>query len=53
MRIQQYKDELLAACVELSLSVPKQFVDVPMLVSPLQLALKIGLRYFCLLLYSF
>jgi len=45
VRIQQYKDELLAACLELVLSVPKQFVDIPMLVSPLQLALKIGLSY--------
>jgi DNA-dependent protein kinase catalytic subunit len=45
VRLQQYKDDLLAACVELVLSVPKQFINVATLVPALHTAFKIGLRY--------
>jgi DNA-dependent protein kinase catalytic subunit len=44
-RVKQYKDELLAACIELALSVPRQFVDVSLLLPALQTAFKIGLSY--------
>lgn len=45
LRVQQYKNELLAACVKLVLSVPRQFIDVSLLVPALQVAFKIGLSY--------
>ncbi len=42
----RYKDELLAACLQLVLSVPKQFVRITQLVPALQMALRIGLSYY-------
>ena len=45
VRVQQYKEELLASCIQLVLSVPKQFVEIATLVPALQTALKMGLRY--------
>lgn len=45
IRAQQYKDELLAACLNLVLAVPKQFVNIPMLLPALKTALKMGLRF--------
>jgi DNA-dependent protein kinase catalytic subunit len=41
----RFKDELLAACLQLVLSVPKQFVRIAELVPALQMALRIGLSY--------
>ncbi|KAJ3092198.1 hypothetical protein HK102_009852 [Quaeritorhiza haematococci] len=45
VRMQQYKDELLASCIQVVLSIPKELVSVPDLVAPMQLALKLGLSY--------
>ena len=43
-RVQQYTDELLGSCVELVLAVPRQFVEVSLLVPALKLALSMGMR---------
>jgi hypothetical protein len=48
VRVQQYKEELLASCIQLVLSIPKQFVEIATLVPALQTALKMGLRYPCI-----
>jgi DNA-dependent protein kinase catalytic subunit len=45
VRMKQYKDELLGACLQLVLAVPKEFIDVPMLVPSLVMAFKLGLAY--------
>ncbi len=45
VRVQQYKDELLASCIELVLSVPNQFIQLSQLVPAIQTAFKIGLSY--------
>jgi DNA-dependent protein kinase catalytic subunit len=44
-RMKQYKDELLASCLSLVLSVPKAFVTIADKVSSLQLCLKLGESY--------
>jgi hypothetical protein len=44
-RLRQYKNELLAACVRLVLSVPRALVDVPLLVPALDIALRVGVAY--------
>ncbi|KAI8075324.1 hypothetical protein BC940DRAFT_249003 [Gongronella butleri] len=44
-RMKQFKDELWVACLRLILSSPLQFFDLQQLVSPLQMALRIGLSY--------
>eukprot|EP01133_Synstelium_polycarpum_P005723 gene5723-6618_t len=41
----QFKDELLASCVELLLSVPRQLVNMALLIPTLKTAFKIGLGY--------
>lgn len=43
VRMKQYKDELLSACLQLVLSVPKEFVVIEQLLAPLQTSLKLGL----------
>ncbi|KAF9390467.1 hypothetical protein CPB97_009177 [Podila verticillata] len=45
-RLEQYKDDLLAACLHLVLSSPTALTDPNSIVSPIQLALKLGLGYF-------
>lgn len=42
--IKQYKDDLLAACLEFVLSMPRKFIDVPSMIPALNLALKLGTR---------
>ncbi len=44
-RMKQYKDELLASCLSLVLSVPKAFVTIADKVASLQLCLKLGESY--------
>lgn len=44
-RMKQYKHELLASTLKLVLSVPKQFVNVKMMLPAIQRSLVIGLRY--------
>lgn len=44
-RLVQYKDDLLAACLSLVLSAPRELTHVPDLVSPIQIALRLGLSY--------
>jgi hypothetical protein len=44
-RLRQYKNELLAACVRLVLSVPRELIDVPVLVPSLDTALRLGVGY--------
>jgi DNA-dependent protein kinase catalytic subunit len=44
-RMRQYKDELLGSCLQLVLSVPREFIDVDNLVAPLQTAFRLGLAY--------
>lgn len=44
--MEQYKDDLLAACLHLVLSSPTALTDPNSIVSPIQLALKLGLGYF-------
>eukprot|EP01122_Echinamoeba_exundans_P008707 TRINITY_DN2938_c0_g1_i1.p1 TRINITY_DN2938_c0_g1~~TRINITY_DN2938_c0_g1_i1.p1 ORF type:complete len:1088 (+),score=237.19 TRINITY_DN2938_c0_g1_i1:85-3348(+) len=44
-RMRQYKDELLGSCLQLVLSVPREFIDVENLVAPLQTAFRLGLAY--------
>ena len=43
--MKQYKDELLGACLELVLSVPKQFVDIEQFLPSLSMAFKLGLSH--------
>ncbi|KAG0357941.1 hypothetical protein BG005_002930 [Podila minutissima] len=45
-RLEQYKDDLLAACLHLVLSSPTALTDSNSIASPIQLALKLGLGYF-------
>jgi hypothetical protein len=40
----RYKDELLASCLQLVLSMPTEFVDVALLVPALRTAFRMGLR---------
>lgn len=44
-RLQQFKDELLAACLQLVLTVPLTFFNIDEVVQPLQTALELGLTY--------
>ncbi|KAF9205542.1 hypothetical protein BGZ49_003876 [Haplosporangium sp. Z 27] len=44
-RLEQYKDDLLAACLQLVLSSPSALIDSSSVVPPIQLALKLGLGY--------
>lgn len=44
-RLSQYKDDLLASCLRLVLSVPKELLDINDLVSPICIALKLGQSY--------
>ncbi|EFA79656.1 DNA-dependent protein kinase subunit [Heterostelium album PN500] len=41
----QYKDELLASVIQLLLSVPKQLVNIPVLIPTLSTAFRLGLSY--------
>ncbi|KAJ3037490.1 hypothetical protein HDV00_001665 [Rhizophlyctis rosea] len=45
VRMENYKDDLLASCLRLVLSIPKELLIVSDLVAPLKLALKMGLSY--------
>lgn len=45
-RLEQYKDDLLAACLHLVLSSPAALTDSDSIIAPIQLALKLGLGYF-------
>lgn len=44
-RTQHYKDELLAACLQLVLSVPKIFINISLLLPCLKIALTMGLSH--------
>ncbi|KAF9116341.1 hypothetical protein BGX27_003334 [Mortierella sp. AM989] len=44
-RLEQYKDDLLAACLQLVLSSPSALTDSNSVIPPIQLALKLGLGY--------
>ncbi|CAG8511510.1 8195_t:CDS:10 [Diversispora eburnea] len=44
-RLVQYKDDLLASCLRLVLSVPKELLNINDLVSPICIALKLGQSY--------
>ncbi|KAF9970692.1 hypothetical protein BGZ73_006560 [Actinomortierella ambigua] len=44
-RLEQYKDDLLASCLQLVLSSPPQLVSQRDIVGPLQMALRLGLSY--------
>ncbi|RHZ54176.1 hypothetical protein Glove_429g28 [Diversispora epigaea] len=44
-RLIQYKDDLLASCLRLVLSVPKELLNINDLVSPICIALKLGQSY--------
>ncbi|EGG13652.1 DNA-dependent protein kinase subunit [Cavenderia fasciculata] len=41
----QFKDELLASCIQLLLSIPKQLIDVGLLIPTLKTSFKLGLSY--------
>ncbi|KAF9360313.1 hypothetical protein BGX34_007846, partial [Mortierella sp. NVP85] len=45
-RLEQYKDDLLASCLHLVLSSPSALTDADSIISPIQMALKLGLGYF-------
>ncbi|KAG0024840.1 hypothetical protein BGZ80_003699 [Entomortierella chlamydospora] len=44
-RLEQYKDDLLASCLQLVLSSPSALTDSSSIIPPIQLALKLGLGY--------
>ncbi|KAG0234361.1 hypothetical protein BGX31_004586 [Mortierella sp. GBA43] len=44
-RLEQYKDDLLASCLQLVLSSPSALTDADSIVAPIRLALKLGLGY--------
>ncbi|KAF9360792.1 hypothetical protein BGX26_007743 [Mortierella sp. AD094] len=44
-RLEQYKDDLLASCLQLVLSSPSALTDSSSVIPPIQLALKLGLGY--------
>lgn len=44
-RLQQFTDELLAACLKLILAYPTEFFDTIELVTPLEKALRLGITY--------
>ncbi|GES81504.1 DNA-dependent protein kinase catalytic subunit [Rhizophagus clarus] len=44
-RLSQYKDDLLASCLRLVLSIPRELIDIQNLISPICIALKMGLSY--------
>ncbi|KAG0227795.1 hypothetical protein BGW42_002714 [Actinomortierella wolfii] len=44
-RLEQYKDDLLASCLQLVLSSPPQLVSQRDVVRPIQMALRLGLSY--------
>ncbi|KAF9159945.1 hypothetical protein DFQ26_006027, partial [Actinomortierella ambigua] len=44
-RLEQYKDDLLASCLQLVLSSPPQLVSQRDIVGPIQMALRLGLSY--------
>ncbi|KYQ91591.1 DNA-dependent protein kinase subunit [Tieghemostelium lacteum] len=43
--VSHYKDELLSSCIQLLLSIPKQLLNIPILIPVLNLSLKMGLSY--------
>ncbi|KAJ3289778.1 hypothetical protein HK104_007244 [Borealophlyctis nickersoniae] len=45
IRMHQYKDDLLASCLRLVLSSPRELISVADIVQPMQIALKLGLSY--------
>ncbi|KAJ3050629.1 hypothetical protein HK097_008382, partial [Rhizophlyctis rosea] len=45
VRMQNYKDDLLASCLRLVLAAPQELLVVSEMVEPLKLALKMGLSY--------
>jgi DNA-dependent protein kinase catalytic subunit len=44
-RLSQYKDDLLASCLRLVLSIPRELINIQNLISPICIALKMGLSY--------
>jgi len=44
-RLSQYKDDLLASCLRLVLSIPQELINIQNLISPICIALKMGLSY--------
>ncbi|CAI2170936.1 4833_t:CDS:10 [Funneliformis geosporum] len=44
-RLSQYKDDLLASCLRLVLSIPRELINIRNLMSPICIALKMGLSY--------
>lgn len=49
----QYKDELLSSCLQLVLSAPKEFINIPQFIPSLQMAFKLGLSHIPVLLLLF
>ncbi|CAG8489558.1 14379_t:CDS:10 [Funneliformis mosseae] len=44
-KLSQYKDDLLASCLRLVLSIPRELINIRNLMSPICIALKMGLSY--------
>ncbi|CAG8455683.1 16904_t:CDS:10, partial [Cetraspora pellucida] len=45
VRLDQYKDDLLASCLDLVLSAPRELCHMDILISPIRIALKLGQSY--------
>ncbi|CAG8461030.1 2617_t:CDS:10, partial [Racocetra fulgida] len=45
VRLDQYKDDLLASCLDLVLSAPRELCHSDILISPIRIALKLGQSY--------
>ncbi|CAG8447868.1 11173_t:CDS:10, partial [Dentiscutata heterogama] len=45
VRLDQYKDDLLASCLDLVLSAPKELLHMDNLISPIRISLKLGQSY--------
>ncbi|CAG8524807.1 39645_t:CDS:10, partial [Gigaspora margarita] len=45
VRLDQYKDDLLASCLDLVLSAPRELLNMDILISPIRIALKLGQSY--------
>ncbi|CAG8447301.1 28743_t:CDS:10, partial [Dentiscutata erythropus] len=45
VRLDQYKDDLLASCLDLVLSSPKELLNMDNLISPIRISLKLGQSY--------
>ncbi|RGB41839.1 hypothetical protein C1646_738849 [Rhizophagus diaphanus] len=44
-RLSQYKDDLLASCLRLVLSIPRELINIQNLITPICISLKMGLSY--------